>query len=501
MKQKRKGMSTATRILLCSWCVLMLLVTFFIVKWAWNLSKEDVYAGAAGADNISGVSKDELGNHDRDDKKPDGDRTDSAETVTQAPQEQVTFVTEYNRMGEYTEVYGERTGVPYGLRYPVCGDAETGEAVKLAAEALVEEHVAEILNTYGRKPKLVIDYEDGETAGLYSVLFYIETEIDGKKETATKGWIYNKKEAKVADAETLFMDRAYVYVAEQVNALQAAEESNPDATGDAETSGFSGIREEFPAYLLKEEGAVFYYEQGGTTKEILIPYQEVYTYMEVTINGTVWADQIRELDPEKPMIALTFDDGPSHLQTPRLLEILDKYGVKSTFFVLGDRITWGESNKKTLRMVYDAGHEIGSHTYSHSHLRQLSEEEITEEIVKTRDMIYSVIGEYPVFVRPPYGEYDDKVKKYAYAPLVNWNTESLDWSYRDKDKIAEQVIKEVKDGGIVLMHDIYEFTVDAVELIIPELQARGYQLVTVRELLYYNDVELENGYVYHSSYN
>lgn len=501
MKRKKKRMSTAARVLLCSWCVLMLLVTFFIIKWALNLPENDAYVNAGNADNIANIGKDELRVTPPASAEGDEDQKEVTPAPTGKPVEPAEFVTEYAHAGEMAEELAVESGVSYGLRYPVYEDVAASDAAELAAREVLKNAVAELANSDGKEPKLVIDYEDGETEGLLSVLFYIETEIDGAKEIKTSKWVYNKKKSEVVDADSLFTTPAYRYIAEQVNALQTAEGNGTEAEGEAGTKDFAGTQEEFSSYLLTAEGAKFYYETDGTRKEILIPYFEIYAYMEVTTNGTVWADHIRDLDPEKPMIALTFDDGPHYEQTPRLLEILDKYDVKSTFFILGDRVTWGESNKKALQMVYDAGHEVGSHTYTHAHLKTLSVEEIKEEVTKTRDVIYSVIGEYPVFVRPPYGQYDERVQKYSYAPLVNWNIDSLDWDFRNADQIVEHVLKEARDGMIVLSHDIHWFTVDAMERIIPELQARGYQIVTVRELLYHHNVEIENGKVYHSSFN
>jgi len=338
---------------------------------------------------------------------------------------------------------------------------------------------------------LLVDYEDGETAGLYSVLFYIETEADGVRETETKQLLFNKKKGEpVAEPQRLFADRAYAYVAQQVNLL-LAEEEGP----------FSGTREEFPEYVLTAEGAKFYYEIEGERQSIVIPYMALHTYMAVTENGTVIADTIRDLDPDKPMIALTFDDGPHYQQTPRLLELLDQYGVKSTFFILGDRSHFSESNKKTVKMVADAGHEIASHTYSHKNLKTLTLEQLTEEIGRARENLYALTGEYPTFIRPPYGAYNDLVKEHCYAPLIIWNLDSLDWNYRNTEQVVDHVLAEAGDGKIVLMHDIHWFTVDAVEILLPELEKRGYQVVTVRELFYYKNVELKNGGIYHSSYN
>ncbi len=470
MKRKKKKMSTLVRVLLCSWCVLGLVLAFFVIKWAAGLKEKnpdepgnvDVFAEITQGAEQSG-----------------GPTAGVTKPATPTPVPKAEFVTEYAHTGEMTEDYGYRNGVAYGVRYPAREDAAEAESVRNAANGLLEEMIAKLAGESGTNRTLLIDYEDGETAGLYSVLFYIETEKSDGKETETVSWIYNKKKGETVDGATLFAAPAYRYAAQQVNLSE----------------------EEFPEYLLTADGAKFYYEAEGERRSVLIPYIAVHTYMAVTENGTVIAEGIRELDPDKPMIALTFDDGPHYQQTPRLLELLAQYDAKCTFFILGDRSHFTESNKKTVKMVADAGQEIASHTYSHKNLATLTQEELTDEIVKARENIYALTGEYPVFVRPPYGSYNDLVKEYSYAPLISWNLDSGDWNFRDTKKVVDHVLSEVGDGKIVLMHDIHWFTVDAVEQLLPELISRGYQIVTVRELLYYKNVELENGKVYHSSYN
>ncbi len=149
-------------------------------------------------------------------------------------------------------------------------------------------------------------------------------------------------------------------------------------------------------------------------------------------------------------------------------------------------------------MVYAAGHELASHTYSHSNLTRLSEEELQKEFSKTREIIYEYTGEYPTFVRAPGGNVNDTVKKYAFAPLINWSVDTRDWESRDRDKIVEEAMKGARNNRIFLMHDIHTCTVDASEILIPKLIAQGYQLVTLSELFYYNEIQPENGVLYRS---
>jgi len=498
MKRKKKRMSTLVRVLLCSWCVLGLLLTFFVIKWGLNLSKPEV---PENTDVFADVSKGPEGTSAVT-RPVNPEVTQPAATATPMPQAE--FVTEHAHAGEVAEQYGYSGNVAYGLRYPRRENTAEESAAEQAAQNLLTEKLAEFSGEE-EYCTVLVDYEDGECAGLYSVLFYIETEADGETEAETSLWIYNKKKGEpVENPRELFADRAYLYVAQQVNellAVESEETSEGQESAEKPERTFSGTREEFSEYLLTAEGVKFYYELEEERREITIPYIALHTYMAVTENGTVVADSIRELDPDKPMIALTFDDGPHFQQTPRLLELLEQYNARSTFFILGDRSHFTESNKETVKLVAEAGHEIASHTYSHKDLKTLTLEQLTDEVVKARDNLYALTGEYPTMIRPPYGSYNNLVKEYSYAPLITWNLDSKDWSFRDTAKIVDHVLTEAGDGKIVLMHDIHWFTVDAIEQLLPELVARGYQIVTVRELFYYNNVELENGKVYHSSYN
>lgn len=476
MKQKRKQMSVLKRVLLCSWCVLMLVLTFFVIKWA--MGQPASKRQSERVDTVTG--NEQPGEH----KNPiqggiNGDKTTPEPTVTPEPVIQVEFVTEYTHVQEAEEVIGKAGEIIYGFRYPAFTEETVMSAVKAEAEALLAQELELLNREEAVKDAIIrIDYEDGAVGELVSVLFYVETETAGGTERRQKTWIYNKKKEETVDADTLFANPAYAYIGKM--------------------SGGEGTVTE---YLLTSEGAKFYYEEEEERKSVLIPYVELHTYMAVTINGNVVADRIRELDPDAPMIAFTFDDGPHYQLTPRLLELLDAYDARATFFLLGDRVLKTQANKDIAKLTYDSGHEVGSHTYDHKRLNLLSKEELTKELTKAREAIYSATGEYPTLLRPSYGAHNETVREYSYAPLIIWNIDSEDWSLKNAEKIAEHVLSEVRDGKILLMHDIHSFSVDAVELILPELKARGYQIVTVQELLHYKGVPLINGEVYHSSYN
>lgn len=191
-------------------------------------------------------------------------------------------------------------------------------------------------------------------------------------------------------------------------------------------------------------------------------------------------------------IALTFDDGPNY-NTNKVLDVLAKYNVKATFFVLGSKVM---NNKKILKREYDSGMEIGNHTFNHLLLTKYKENVIKDEIDNTSSVIFEVTGRYPKLLRPSYGAYNNTIKKIGDMPIIIWDIDTLDWKYHNSKRIASRVINKVKDGDIILMHDIYSATANSLNIIIPELQNRGYTFVTVPELFYYKEITLEKEKVY-----
>lgn len=200
----------------------------------------------------------------------------------------------------------------------------------------------------------------------------------------------------------------------------------------------------------------------------------------------------REVNTNNKYIALTFDDGPNY-NTNKVLEVLNKYNVKATFFVLGSKIM---GNEYILEKEYISGMEIGNHTFNHLLLTKYNDDVITKEIEDTSNKIFEITGRYPKLLRPSYGAYNDSIKKISNMPIILWDIDTLDWKYHNSKRIASRVINSVKDGDIILMHDIYSATGNSLNIIIPELLSRGYTFVTIPELFYYKGITLEEGKVY-----
>lgn len=200
----------------------------------------------------------------------------------------------------------------------------------------------------------------------------------------------------------------------------------------------------------------------------------------------------RKIDKSKKMIAFTFDDGPNY-NTSKIIDVLNKYDIKATFFVLGSRAI---NNKDILKKMADSGMEIGNHTYNHLLLTKYDENKIRSEIEDTSEVIYSATKKRPKLLRPSYGSVNNKIKKVANMPIIIWDIDTLDWKYHNSKRITSRVVNKVRDGDIILMHDIYSASLNALSNIIPILQDNGYEFVTIDELFYYKGISLENGKVY-----
>ncbi len=180
-------------------------------------------------------------------------------------------------------------------------------------------------------------------------------------------------------------------------------------------------------------------------------------------------------------IAITFDDGPHPYYTEQLLDGLKERGVKATFFVMGKHV---EENPELVERMYNEGHLIGNHTYSHIQLNKSNGDTFKEELVKTSELIEELTGQEVQYVRPPYGSWDKKFEKELNMFPVLWTIDPLDWCSDNVAVIVQKVTSKAKENSIILLHDEYKTTVTAALQIIDELQKEGYEFVTVDEIFF-----------------
>ena len=201
---------------------------------------------------------------------------------------------------------------------------------------------------------------------------------------------------------------------------------------------------------------------------------------------------IYSVETNKKKVAITFDAAWSAEDTDELLAILKKHNAKATVYAVGD---WVDKNPDAVKKFYESGHEIGNHSDSHPSFSNISREEIRQEIVNCNEKIKKVTGEAPKTVRAPSGDYDNKsieITESHDMKMIQWDVDSLDWKLLSVDEMYNRVTEKVQNGSIILFHNGVENTPKALDKILTKLEKDGYEFVTVSELIYWDDYEIDH---------
>jgi len=244
--------------------------------------------------------------------------------------------------------------------------------------------------------------------------------------------------------------------------------------------------------FLTSGGNTYYFDENGD----MVTGQRQIGLKQCTFDkdGRLLSKGEASVQPDRPMIALTFDDGPGE-RTQELLDVLERYNAHATFFMQGMNVPkYPDAVKKML----ETGCELGNHTYNHPDLTKQKPEKLKKQIADTNAAIQNICGQPADVLRPPYGAINDAVRADAGMPLVLWSVDTLDWKTKDTAATIESIRSSASDGAVILLHDIHSFSIDAALAVIPELTRQGYQLVTVSELAAAKGVSLENGKTYGS---
>lgn len=243
-------------------------------------------------------------------------------------------------------------------------------------------------------------------------------------------------------------------------------------------------KNKFNNFILDKDTAVFYFGQGTVTDkgkviEIRIGKNDIKGLFRDKLSS-------RKIDPDKPMVALTYDDGPHPVYSEEILDILKENETVATFFEVGRNIDNIKKSSKILKRIEEEGSELGSHSYTHPNLLTLTKEKVKEENDKTDKAFKNAIGHAPSIYRPPYGNANNSITEIFGKASIGWSIDTFDWKDRNKDSVIEQIKSSGNlDGKVILMHSIYSSTVEASREVIPWLKSEGYQIVTVSELLMY----------------
>lgn len=238
-------------------------------------------------------------------------------------------------------------------------------------------------------------------------------------------------------------------------------------------------------YYIGKNYLTFYINLSKKEYLIQIPLEDIKFNFVINEKNKLDVDNInsikkeeKTIDINKPIVALTFDDGPSKY-TNEILDILKDNGICATFFVLGNKVPYGQ---ETLLKMLENGNEIGNHTYNHKWLAHLDEIEIKNQISKTQEVIFEYTRYLPKVFRPSYGDIPKEMRKEINLEVTLWNVDTLDWKLKNKKQIIKRATRNTKDGDIILMHDTYKRTKDALPEIINTLKKKGFQFVTISEL-------------------
>lgn len=408
----------------------------------------------------------------------------------------------------------------YGVNYPYFGVESIDKSVKKQVDQLIsqiekskKDYKAESPNT---RAIINVDYEsytakDRIVSIKYNIYDYTADRNKPISDSVVQKFdLYNGKEVENKD---IFMGDYLNFFAQYGDYIfRQNPEVDKNIATDIYKEGIAGTEKNYRNTVLLSTGVEIVYPTGqlfpavmGVTK-VFIPYEELVDYIDtIDISKTTQSDEVskrkkhaeeneveqvsnRIVNPNKPMVALTFDDGPSANTTNRILNALKKVDGRGTFFVLGERL---DQYADILKREHAEGHEIGNHSFNHPNLTNLSPEAINEQLSKVDTLIEKYTGTKPALMRPTYGAFNDKTKASVDRPLIMWSLDTLDWKSRNADAVVTRIMDRVSDGDIILLHDLYTSTAEAVEKVVPKLVEQGYQLVTVSELMTAKGIKME----------
>lgn len=256
----------------------------------------------------------------------------------------------------------------------------------------------------------------------------------------------------------------------------------------------------FKYVTFSKEGMTFLFDQESfKTKEYkraVVSYEDVLPYLSDDLALRLDKEftrpdvsTVRYIDPSKPMVSVTYDDGPL---TKTSMDVANHYAEKNarlTFFWLGQRI---EQSPETVKAIYDLGHETANHSYDHLNFNKLTPEELQMQTSGVNDKIKAITGQDRVLIRPPYGSADENVRSQVKSPLIMWSVDTEDWKNRDEKQTYDAIVENAFDGSIILMHDLYETSINAGKKFLDTHQ-NEYQFLTITELHQYKGIPLVDG--------
>ena len=350
----------------------------------------------------------------------------------------------------------------------------------------------DIKNKLEDKDNLVFYYTDKQDSVLkgitiHSIIKQIYDLSNSKVEETEKtsfGKVYLTEDGKLFTLDQLFSDtgKAKDLLLKELTSFLQDKKLEKEKI-DQLVKGFSDQDLSAWNFDYKDSQIILYPSQAvENIDEIALP---VSSFFDV-VQSSYLLDKDAELykayyeKKNQKVVALTFDDGPNPATTNQALDTLSKYGIKATFFVLGKNVS---GNEEILKRMKSDDHVIGNHSWSHPVLSKLSLDEAKKQITDTEDALTKVLGSSSKLMRPPYGAITDDIRNSLDLSFIMWDVDSLDWKSKNEASILTEIQREVKNGSIILMHDIHAETVHALPKVIDYLKGQGYDFVTIPDLL------------------
>lgn len=403
-------------------------------------------------------------------------------------------------LATYKKISNKLSVVVY---YPII-DNSLGETIKNESKKIFDQIIEEQSDSEAKKIFVRVDYTYlPVTEELINYYFEITKKIDDVETTEVQSIWLNHNDGTFLDTSKMYDSVALRYM---THSLRTQCKQDPVLQDIAYTKDFLEKTNNNPMLFTNFviDGNTLVYKIENLSPQP-IEYHLDLTMMASHLSMNFGVEQTtpdpviyipeRYVDPNRPMVALTFDDGPHLENTPQILEVLRKYDSAATFFVLGNRI--GKKGRDVIIDEIESGSQVGSHSYSHPNMTKMKD--LDEQFYATSTKIYEDVSQWCYQVtafRPPYGAISKKMVEQSPYPFIMWSVDTNDWKTRDAQATIDIILEKAQDGDIILLHDIHKETKDAAMSVIPMLIEKGFQIVTVDEMMAAKGIQMENGKSY-----
>lgn len=400
-----------------------------------------------------------------------------------------------------TEKSTERS-VPFFIQYPQIEDEKFNTIIEDYIQKSKKSYINDMLKSKNKDGNtsppaaLTIQLDTYQHNGKYFSFVFTEhiSKNDKDIKTNIKTIFYDKENARTIDIRTL--------LGEDINSLETLSHHIRTRLKTSPTSRRSIWPDKvdlateprwvlFDQFAISHNELIIYFDAG-----MIAPAKEGPLSINVSLSflnpllasdfqqpiGTTETPPASQGNEQK-RVALTFDDGPHPEVTLQILQCLERYHAKATFFMLGNRV---QHYPDIARKVKDAGHELGNHTWSHPVLTKLTAAQVMNEFATTEEAIFNATGQEATVFRPPYGATNEAIEQNLPRDGILWSIDTLDWKHKNADKVVAMVKQQIHNNAIILMHDIHQSTADALPAVLEFLSKEGYEFVTVSEILPYH---------------